>query len=167
MTATDDTARVRHSHHTHHSVHNHHSVVRRALSAVSHTVSGMCRAVSRALRRGFIAAIRWYQRVISPGFPARCKYYPTCSAYALTAIERFGVFRGGALAVARLLRCQPWNNGGIDDVPATFSLFYRFRWSRAYQGEDAQQSARESVGESVCEPAQQSAPGMVNDSASS
>lgn len=104
-------------------------LLRRHRPSFATAVSGAC-----------IAAIRWYQRVISPCFPARCKYYPTCSSYALTAIERFGVIRGVALAAARLLRCQPWNNGGIDDVPATFSLFYRFTWSKAHEAPDADSS---------------------------
>ncbi|AKV56174.1 hypothetical protein AB656_05755 [Bifidobacterium actinocoloniiforme DSM 22766] len=75
----------------------------------------------------------WYRRSLSPLSPPCCRYYPTCSTYALTAIERFGACKGGALAVLRLLRCRPWSNGGIDDVPARFSLFYRFRWSKAHE----------------------------------
>ena len=54
-----------------------------------------------------IKMIRFYQRKISPLFPPRCRYYPTCSQYAVTAIERFGIIRGGLLAVWRLLRCNP------------------------------------------------------------
>lgn len=77
--------------------------------------------------------IRWYQRAISPLFPARCKYYPTCSQYAVIAIRRFGFFRGGLLAFLRLLRCQPWVDGGVDDVPQKFSPFYRFSWSSAHE----------------------------------
>lgn len=84
--------------------------------------------------RALIRAIRWYQR----RFSARrtvpcCKYYPSCSNYAREAIERFGAFRGGILAVLRLLRCRPWSYGGIDDVPQHYSVFYRFRWSRAHE----------------------------------
>ena len=91
------------------------------------------RTVLRIPRRIMLAPIHWYQRYISPMFPARCKYYPTCSAYAVTAIERFGVIRGLPLAMLRLLRCQPWVVGGIDDVPQRYSLFYRFRWSKAHE----------------------------------
>jgi putative membrane protein insertion efficiency factor len=80
-----------------------------------------------------LALIRWYQRRVSPLFPARCKYYPTCSAYAAIAIKRFGFVRGAALGLLRLLRCQPWVDGGIDDVPRKFSLFYRFTWSKAHE----------------------------------
>lgn len=80
-----------------------------------------------------LALIHWYQRRVSPLFPARCKYYPTCSAYAAIAIKRFGFVRGAALGLLRLLRCQPWVDGGIDDVPRCFSLFYRFTWSKAHE----------------------------------
>lgn len=61
--------------------------------------------------------IKFYQRKISPLFPPRCRYYPTCSQYALIAIDRFGIFRGGLLAVWRLLRCNPLFPGGVDLVP--------------------------------------------------
>ena len=64
-----------------------------------------------------IKKIRFYQRKISPLFPPRCRYYPTCSQYAVTAIERFGIIRGGLLAVWRLLRCNPLFPGGLDPVP--------------------------------------------------
>jgi hypothetical protein len=50
-----------------------------------------------------------------------------------TAISRFGFLRGGVLGILRLLRCQPWVDGGIDDVPQKFSLFYRFSWSSAHE----------------------------------
>lgn len=71
----------------------------------------------RGLRRIWILPIRAYQRFLSPHLPARCKYYPTCSAYACTAILRFGILFGGALALWRLLRCNPWSKGGYDPVP--------------------------------------------------
>ena len=64
-----------------------------------------------------IKMIRFYQRKIPPLFPPRCRYYPTCSQYAVTAIERFGIIRGGLLAVWRLLRCNPLFPGGLDPVP--------------------------------------------------
>lgn len=78
-------------------------------------------------------AIRGYQRFISPLSAARCRYYPTCSQYALTAIGRFGAVRGLLLAMLRILRCTPFNDGGIDDVPRRFSIFYRFHWSKAHE----------------------------------
>lgn len=64
---------------------------------------------------------------------AAVPFYPTCSQYALTALRRFGALRGTILAVLRLLRCTPFNNGGIDDVPQRFSIFYRFPWSKAHE----------------------------------
>jgi putative membrane protein insertion efficiency factor len=64
------------------------------------------------------APIRLYQRFISPLFPRRCKYEPTCSAYALEAVRSFGAFRGMVLAAWRLLRCNPFSHGGHDPVSA-------------------------------------------------
>jgi uncharacterized protein len=72
----------------------------------------------RFLRAVVIAPIRVYQRLISPGLPRRCKYHPTCSAYAVQAIERYGILRGSVLAAWRLLRCNPFSLGGYDPVTA-------------------------------------------------
>jgi uncharacterized protein len=58
-----------------------------------------------------------YRRWISPALPARCRFYPSCSAYAVEAISTHGALRGFRLAVWRLLRCQPFNAGGYDPVP--------------------------------------------------
>lgn len=63
--------------------------------------------------------IKGYQLVVSPMRPPTCRFYPSCSAYALTAIERFGLIRGAWLAARRLLRCHPWTPGGVDHVPHT------------------------------------------------
>ena len=71
-----------------------------------------------ALRSVAIAPIRVYQRLISPALPARCKYHPSCSAYAVQAIRRFGILRGLVLAGWRLLRCNPFSHGGFDPVEA-------------------------------------------------
>ncbi len=68
-------------------------------------------------RRALLGAIRFYSRVISPALPPRCRFYPTCSAYAAEAIERYGVVRGTWLAVRRLVKCAPWHPGGVDPVP--------------------------------------------------
>jgi len=62
--------------------------------------------------------IRLYQLTLSPLLGPRCRFYPSCSQYALEAIQRFGVLKGGWLGVARLARCHPWNAGGFDPVPA-------------------------------------------------
>lgn len=71
------------------------------------------------MKKTALKMIRFYQRRISPLFPARCRFYPTCSAYAYEAIERFGFFKGGALAAWRILRCNPFCPGGYDPVPPT------------------------------------------------
>ena len=62
------------------------------------------------------APIELYRRVISPAFPQRCKYHPSCSAYAAQAIRRYGILRGLVLGGWRLLRCNPWSHGGFDPV---------------------------------------------------
>jgi uncharacterized protein len=66
--------------------------------------------------------IRVYQRRISPAFPRRCRYEPSCSSYAAESIGRFGVTRGTLLATWRLLRCNPFSHGGFDPVPERFTL---------------------------------------------
>lgn len=60
--------------------------------------------------------LRLYKRWISPAFPPSCRYVPTCSEYAMEALERYGVLRGGAMAAWRLLRCHPFVEGGYDPV---------------------------------------------------
>ena len=69
-----------------------------------------------ALRAIAIAPIHLYQRALSPAMPQRCKYYPTCSEYAVGAVRQYGVLRGVVLAGWRLLRCNPLSNGGFDYV---------------------------------------------------
>jgi uncharacterized protein len=61
-----------------------------------------------------IALLRLYQLWLSPLFPNTCKYHPSCSQYAVDALRRYGLLRGGVLAVWRLLRCNPWSPGGVD-----------------------------------------------------
>lgn len=65
-----------------------------------------------------ISPLRFYQKFISPGLAPRCKYYPSCSSYAITAISTQGL-RGVGMALWRLLRCNPWSSGGVDYVPST------------------------------------------------
>ena len=67
--------------------------------------------------RGLLGLLWVYQRFISPLTPPTCKYYPSCSSYAVLAIRRHGALRGSWLAVRRLGRCHPWAAGGVDDVP--------------------------------------------------
>jgi len=68
------------------------------------------------LRSVAVSPIRFYQRFISPGLAPRCKYYPSCSSYAISAISIHGL-RGLGMAIWRLLRCNPWSSGGVDYVP--------------------------------------------------
>ena len=67
-------------------------------------------------RRLLLLPIRGYQKLISPLLGAHCRYYPSCSQYAVQAVERFGILRGLVLAGWRLLRCNPWSPGGYDPV---------------------------------------------------
>jgi uncharacterized protein len=64
-----------------------------------------------------LTLIRFYQTTISPTLPSSCRFYPTCSAYAREAVERWGVWKGGALTLRRLLRCRPFGGQGYDPVP--------------------------------------------------
>ena len=72
--------------------------------------------MKRLLTTILIAPIRAYQRWISPAFAPRCRYYPTCSAYAVQSIRELGPVRGSILAAWRLLRCTPWSHGGVDKL---------------------------------------------------
>jgi uncharacterized protein len=74
------------------------------------------------VKRLILASIHVYGRWISPSRPRRCRYEPTCSAYAAEAIDRCGVVRGLLLACWRLLRCNPFSHGGFDPVPDRFTL---------------------------------------------
>lgn len=69
------------------------------------------------MRRALAGAIRLYQAVVSPALPRSCRFYPSCSQYAREAVLKHGVGRGVYLAAARLVRCNPWNPGGVDLVP--------------------------------------------------
>ena len=61
--------------------------------------------------------VKFYRNFISPMFPPSCRYVPTCSEYALIALEKYGAVKGGWLAVKRICRCHPWHEGGYDPVP--------------------------------------------------
>jgi putative membrane protein insertion efficiency factor len=75
-------------------------------------------AVAAIAIRVLLAPIRFYQRIVSPALPRRCKYEPTCSAYAAEALRTHGPVRGVVLASWRLLRCNPFSHGGYDPVSA-------------------------------------------------
>jgi uncharacterized protein len=65
-----------------------------------------------------VVVLRAYRAAISPLYGDVCRYYPSCSAYTLQAIQQFGVFRGSWLGIRRIARCHPWAAGGVDDIPA-------------------------------------------------
>ena len=75
------------------------------------------RAVLRAIGWVLILPIRFYRKFISPLTPPTCRFTPTCSQYAIEAIRNHGPFKGLALAVWRILRCNPWGGSGYDPVP--------------------------------------------------
>ncbi|HSR49221.1 MAG TPA: membrane protein insertion efficiency factor YidD [Acidobacteriota bacterium] len=64
-----------------------------------------------------IALLKGYKRFVSPLLPQACRFHPTCSVYMRQAVEKYGVIKGVGLGVRRILRCHPWNPGGIDEVP--------------------------------------------------
>lgn len=67
--------------------------------------------------RALVAVLHGYQRWVSPALPPTCRFYPSCSAYAVEALQVHGVLTGSWLTIRRLLRCGPWHPGGIDPVP--------------------------------------------------
>lgn len=75
-------------------------------------------ALTLAPRNACVAILRAYRAIVSPLYGDVCRYYPSCSQYALTAIQEHGAVKGVALGGLRLVRCNPWAAGGIDDVPA-------------------------------------------------
>ena len=74
------------------------------------------------MKRIVLLPVHAYRRWLSPLLPRRCKYEPTCSVYAIEAVERFGVIRGTVLACWRILRCNPFSHGGFDPVRDKFTL---------------------------------------------
>ncbi len=65
----------------------------------------------------FVGLIRFYQVAVSPYTPAACRFHPTCSQYALEALKKHGILKGGLLSLKRILRCHPWGGKGHDPVP--------------------------------------------------
>ena len=70
------------------------------------------------MRKPVLLLIRLYQRTLAQALPPdTCRFYPSCSHYGYEAIEKYGVIKGGGMAVWRIMRCNPWNKGGVDPVP--------------------------------------------------
>jgi putative membrane protein insertion efficiency factor len=69
------------------------------------------------IRKIILWLIRFYQKAVSPYLPKSCRFYPTCSAYALEAVQKYGAVKGSFLAIKRILRCHPFREGGYDPVP--------------------------------------------------
>lgn len=90
-------------------------------------------------QRTLIAIVRGYRFFLSPWLGSACRFEPTCSQYALTALDRHGALAGSALTARRLLRCHPWCAGGHDPVPDNARLFSR--WLRNDAPPDAPESA--------------------------
>lgn len=82
-------------------------------------------AVAAVPRWIMVGVIKVYQWTISPLLGPRCKYYPSCSNYGLEAVRRHGAIKGFALATWRVLRCNPWSHGGVDDVPLVGQPLFR------------------------------------------
>ena len=76
-------------------------------------------------RNGAIVLLKLYRRFVSPLYGEVCRYHPSCSRYALEAVQQSGVVIGSALAVARIVRCNPWSRGGVDDPPQRLRSAYR------------------------------------------
>lgn len=86
------------------------------MKRLAESASALARVPGRGLLLALLLPLRLYSRLISPLLPARCKYYPTCSAYAEQAIRELGPLRGTVVAAWRLARCNPWSHGGVDEL---------------------------------------------------
>lgn len=81
------------------------------------TTDGRSRRPFRPFTWLLLGIVRVYQAVVSPWLPRTCRYYPSCSAFAVGALRRHGALKGTVLAIWRVLRCNPWSRGGVDHVP--------------------------------------------------
>lgn len=96
---------------------------------MTHALVDGARIIGLIPRNAIVLVLRGYRAVISPLYGDVCRYYPSCSAYALGSVQEHGVTKGGWLAARRLVRCHPWAEGGIDDWPVReHSPYRRTRW---------------------------------------
>ncbi|MFV0504990.1 MAG: membrane protein insertion efficiency factor YidD [Lachnospirales bacterium] len=79
------------------------------------------------MKKMFLYVLKFYKKIISPCLPPACRFYPTCSEYTYTAIEKHGIIKGIYLGGRRLAKCHPFNSGGVDFVPEKFELFKKKR----------------------------------------
>lgn len=86
-------------------------------SPLSSGMQGFLRSLQRGTDKFVILLIQGYRTIVSPLFPPSCRFYPSCSAYTLEAVKKYGAGRGTWLGVRRILRCHPGNPGGYDPVP--------------------------------------------------
>ena len=93
------------------------TIIRQSKMESREFFSRLWRACKRIVALPFIALVRLYQLCISPLTPAACRFTPTCSQYAIEALRKHGVIKGGWLTVKRILRCHPWGGSGYDPVP--------------------------------------------------
>lgn len=107
-------------------------------------------------RDGLLLGVRGYRLLLKPWLGSACRFEPTCSAYALVALQRHGALRGGVLAGWRLMRCHPWCDGGCDPVPAHFTL----------RREPAPAAAEPGVAEAAARPASRAEPAATGTAAS-
>jgi putative membrane protein insertion efficiency factor len=89
----------------------------RSVASPERPIANSAALILKAPRLLLMGAIRVYQSTVGPALPQACRFEPTCSHYAYTALERYGVFRGTWLALRRLARCQPFGGSGYDPVP--------------------------------------------------
>jgi putative membrane protein insertion efficiency factor len=86
-------------------------------AAIISPAATICSAAGRLVKSIFLRSIRVYQLCLSPVMPSACRFYPSCSEYSYEAVQKWGAWKGGRLALGRLLRCRPWGGRGYDPVP--------------------------------------------------
>ena len=114
--------------------------------------------VNSVLAAPLVLGVKLYQRLFSPMTSPSCRFYPSCSTYAVTALVRFGPFRGLWLALRRIGRCNPWNPGGVDPVPQTWATRGDVRPEDFRPRDSGESSAATGSGSRVNSTSQQAPP---------